>query len=188
MLAETLAALAGTDWPEPPVMHTDLAAAPRPAGEYPILRGHLGLLEKALAGPGTHFLVLEDDVALNRHLHHNLLHWALWARAAAVDFATLYNPGLAPAGPPGETCFAADPRTVIGAQGRLISRRGAEFLLEKGGGPGLRQDMRWARLAAAHFGAVWVHRPSLVQHRAAPSTWGGPAHTAWDFDAEWRAE
>ena len=84
--------------------------------------------------------------------------------------------------------FPADPRTVIGAQGRLISRACAEFLLEKGRGPGLRQDLRFARLAAARFGAVWVHRPSLVQHRAAASTWGGPAHTAWDFDAEWRAE
>jgi len=42
-------------------------------------RGHLRLLRDGLAGPGTHFLLLEDDVGFNRHLHHNLLAWSLRA-------------------------------------------------------------------------------------------------------------
>lgn len=52
------------------------------------------------------------------------------------------------------------------------------------GGAGQRQDRLIARLAA-QLGPLWVHTPSLVQHRAEQSIWGGPGHAAWDFQGEW---
>jgi hypothetical protein len=47
-------------------------------------------------------------------------------------------------------------------------------------------DIRISRLAG-RLTPLWFHLPSLVQHRAVPSVWGGVAHQAPDYDAEWRA-
>ena len=53
---------------------------------------------------------------------------------------------------------------------------------EQGGFP----DIRMSRLAGQRS-PVYMHRPSLVQHRQVPSVWGGVAHTAIDFSPDWRA-
>ncbi len=76
--------------------------------------------------------------------------------------------------------------SVFEAQARLLSRRCAEHFLALPLSE-MRQDMQFAQAAAEEFGRIWVHRPSLVQHSSAPSTWGGLPHSAADFDPEFRA-
>jgi hypothetical protein len=38
---------------------------------------------------------------------------------------------------------------------------------------------------ASRFVPIYYHRPSLVDHVGAESTWGGPRHNAVNFDAKW---
>jgi hypothetical protein len=199
LLEQTLISIRETDWKAPLRIHcTPSGGEQGDPAENPIHRAHLAVLKSAIEGPGTHFLILEDDVSFNRHLHHNVTHWDLWDHAETVDFATLYNPGLRefaassknPGGEGGSkepTFFAAEPRGTIGSQARLISRRCAEHLMSTGRGPGPNQDLRFSSEAAATFNTIWVHRPSLVQHLGADSTWEGPGHVACDFDPYWKA-
>ncbi len=67
----------------------------RPANDH--ARGHLAILRFALTETrAPRFLVLEDDLLLNRHLHHNVIRWSPFPGAS---FATLYDPRPAPARP-----------------------------------------------------------------------------------------
>ncbi len=148
------------------------------------------ILVSAHARGAELILVIEDDVDVNRFLRHNLAHWPP-VRAHRRDnplFATLYNPNIAPvatAEDPASFC-QADPELVYGAQGFLFSRATARWLLDHWDDHIGAPDIRMPRLAA-RVGPVWVHRPSLVQHRPVASLWGGVAHAAIDFSADWRA-
>jgi hypothetical protein len=190
ILQATLASFRRTDWQTPLRIHcTPQSGEIGDPEDSPIKRAHLAILRSALDAPGTHFLILEDDVTFNVNLHHNLLHWDLWEWVEDIHFATLYNPGLQAAVPftPNALKFSAD--VAAGAQARLFSRACAELILEKfnssaGVGP---QDRQFAILAS-EFGPLWAHRPSLVQHTGKESTWGGPWHQAIDYDPVWRME
>ena len=208
-LAATLRELAACDWGEPPRIIRDSGAP----SDWALARGHLEVLRRALADAASHFLILEDDLRIARHLRHNLERWPPLQRGG-LHFATLYNPGLressraeprsgAVEGPgainpalptasgalpeSGPAWFAADPPACFGGQARIFSRECAAFILEKMPGPGLQQDPQMARLAA-QLGPLWVHMPSLVQHTGRTSTWSATFHEAIDFDPEWRAE
>jgi hypothetical protein len=202
LLTQTIKSFRDTDWNAPLRIHcTPPGGEVGEPGENPIRRAHLALLKSALDGPGTHFLLCEDDVAFNRHLHHNLTHWDLWREVACVDFATIYNPGLAErrstdgsmtqnGGRKPGTYFAVEREALIGSQARLVSRRGAEYLLAtaRGSATGTVVEPGFPDQAGDAFDHVWVHRPSLVQHLGGESSWEGPRHVARDFDPGWRLQ
>lgn len=190
-LARTLDRLAATDWGEIPAIHCDRAALQPPWRS--IAAATRILLEKALATGADYLLTLEDDIAFNRHLRHNLTHWPA-LRDGRLHLATLYNPGIRAADgglpPPRRDSardYAALPDRVIGSQGMIHSRACVAHLLARWDGLTFNQD-RWRPRQASTLGPVLVHRPSLVQHLGRESHAAHSYHRAIDFDPAFRAE
>ena len=185
--AQTLARLAATDWDAEPIVVLDDELEQRPQARQE--RTARLLLEQAAALCAGFVLFLEDDLDFNRHIRHNLGHWEPLIGADPDEhlLAWLYDPGIAgtlhdPAG----AYSVAQPECIYGSQGLLLSRATVDRVLAGWHSvPGM-QDIKISRLAAAE-GPVLQHRPSLVQHVTGPSTWGGSAHVARDFAADWRA-
>jgi hypothetical protein len=76
---------------------------------------------------------------------------------------------------------------AFGSQALLISPSTARYLVTCWGvEPGPHADLKLARLAARVCPLVY-HLPSLVQHVGVQSLWGGPFHSAADFDKDWRS-
>jgi hypothetical protein len=185
--AETLARLAATNWPGQAVVVLDRTDAVRAQERQE--RTARRLLEQA-AADGTDFvLFLEDDLEFNAYLHHNLSRWSPLRSAGAERhlMASLYNPGVAALEWDRERAFSvAQPELVYGSQAFLLSRATVASVLDGWDTvPGM-QDIKISRIAARH-GPIHYHRPSLVQHVDAASTWGGPHHWARDYSAWWRA-
>ena len=187
--AETVADLGRTDWGAAPTVVLDESTAAKKLER--ILDTGVRVLARAVdEADGDHvFLLCEDDVAFNRSLRHNLEHWApvVDRRPDGHLFGSLYNPNVVVAPPDGlTTAVVADPRRFYGSQGMVMSVTTARSLVEQwddGNGP---FDLRISRLAA-RWSPLWYHLPSLVQHRAVESTWGGAPHFASDFSPDWRA-
>jgi hypothetical protein len=187
--ADTVADLARTDWGAPPTVVVDDGTAAKKLQR--IVDTGRRVLARAVDeadGADDVFLVCEDDVTFNRWLRHNLERWdpVVDRRPDGHLFGSLYNPDVFE--PPGDGATAAvvDPRRFYGSQGMVISVTTARSLVEQwddGNGP---FDLRISRLAA-RWSPLWYHVPSLVQHRAVGSTWGGGAHVAVDFAPDWRA-
>lgn len=183
----TLERLARTDWSGEVVVVLDEAVAERPQDRQEQTAKRL--LEQAAADRVDFLLFLEDDLDFNAHLAHNL---ARWHPLHAADpeghlMASLYDPGVAAVAWDHERAFSiAHPELVYGSQAYLLSRATIGVVLAGWQSvPGM-QDIKISRLAAA-AGPIHYHRPSLVQHVAAPSTWSGPQHWAEDFSPSWRA-
>lgn len=185
--AATLERLAATDWSGEVVVVLDESVAERPQDRQEQTARRL--LEQAAADLAGFVLFLEDDLEFNEHLEHNLAHWEP-LKAADPDrhlMASLYDPGVAAISWDREHAFSiAHPELVYGSQAFLLSRATVGIVLAGWDTlPGM-QDIKISRLAAA-VGPIHYHRPSLVQHVAAPSTWDGPSHWAEDFSRSWRA-
>lgn len=186
---ETVRRLTATDWVHKPVVMLDESTFERPQDrqEHTARR----LLEQAAADGAPFVLFLEDDLEFNVALRHNLTHWRprLEAAASATGhlMASLYDPGVAAVEWHLEHAFSiAHPNLVYGSQAFLLSQPTLRQVLARWGEvPGM-QDIKISRIAAT-IGPIHYHRPSLVQHVAAESTWGGPTHWANDYDATWRA-
>jgi hypothetical protein len=188
LCATTSAALAATDWSEPPIVQWDEDPAPDVVTR--IENNCRLILERAVDEATDLFLYLEDDVDFNRSLRHNLLAWApvVDRRRGDYLFASLYNPNIVPAcsrTDPSPTAVA-DPRAFYGTQGLLLSVATARAILDDWDDLPAPADIRLSRLAARRS-PILFHRPSLVEHRLVPSTWGGPQHRAIDFSPDWRA-
>lgn len=185
--AATLMRLAATDWPDGAVVVLDDGRAQRAQDRQ--VDTSRRLLENALDGDAELVLFLEDDLAFNRYLRHNLTHWHPLAAAAPGShvMASLYDPGVAAAAWDYERAFSiADADLVYGSQAFVLSRATiAHVLAGWERVPGM-QDIKISRLAA-QVTPIHYHRPSLVQHVVAPSTWGGHSHRARDFSMSWRA-
>jgi hypothetical protein len=191
--AETVADLGRTDWGSPATVVLDESTAARRIQR--IVDTGLQLLTRAVDeadgadGADDVILVCEDDVTFNRSLRHNLERWSpvVGRRPDGHLFGSLYNPNVVAPSPDGSTsAVVADPRRFYGSQGVVVSVTTARSMVEQwddGHGP---FDLRISRLAA-RWSPVWYHVPSLVQHRAVESTWGGAPHSADDFSADWRA-
>jgi hypothetical protein len=147
------------------------------------------VIRRAADSPTRFVLLLEDDLVFNRRLAANLDSWPLLERVqpGGAFFASLYN-----ANRPfierrvDERYLVAEPRAAWGAQALLTTPATARFIDshwdEAQGNP----DQRMPRLAG-RVTPVYVHLPSLVDHAVVPTTWGGIAHSALDFDLDWRA-
>ena len=184
--AQTMERLAATDWGEPPVLVLDETAHPR-RQERQLQAAHR-LLERAVDDEAEVLLFLEDDLEFNRHLRHNLSVWSPVRELApaGVLFGSLYNPNVHAQSGGDSACASVDPGAVYGSQAFVLSRATARYLVEHWHEVEGMQDIKMSRLAA-RLGPVLYHVPSLVQHLGVESTWGGPAHVACDYDAEWRA-
>ncbi len=186
--SDTLASLRASDWGAEAVVALDQDRFVDPLPR--VTETARAILVSAHARGAEMILVLEDDVDVNRHLRHNLERWSpvVSHRRGDYFFATLYNPNIAPPATEADpaSAYPVDPEHVYGAQGFFFSRATARWLLdhwdEHIGAP----DIRMPRLAA-RVSPVWIHRPSLVQHRPVASLWGGVEHAAVDFSADWRA-
>jgi hypothetical protein len=187
--AETVADLGRTDWGSPPTVVLDESTATKTLER--ILDTGLRTLARAVDeadGDDDVFLLCEDDVSFNRWLRHNLERWApvVDRRPDGHLFGSLYNPDVVrPREGDTTKAVVVDPRRFYGSQGTVVSVTTARSLVEQwddGSGP---FDLRISRLAA-RWSPLWYHVPSLVQHRAVASTWGGKPHLAPDFSPDWR--
>lgn len=184
---QTLANLAATDWGEGVSIELDHSQDPRP--QRRIEETAKTILCRACDEGAGFLLFLEDDLDFNRHLRHNLEHWRPVADTGPEGhfFASLYNPNIcALQRDPDHALLVADPNTTYGSQALLIARATVFEIIHRWDEVVGMPDIKMPRLAAAVC-PVLYHMPSLVQHLAVPSAWGGSSHQALDFDATWRA-
>lgn len=186
VVQRTLASIAASDWGEAPHLHVDLGAGP--PSRTRIALAYRQMLHFAVEDGADFSLLLEDDIAVCRHLRHNLLAWAPVA-TSTLRLGSLYSAEVAHL--PGydsesseESPFATSSRTVLGGQALLLSRDFLRHAAENWDATELRNRVL-VRLAKA-FGPVHYHSPSLVQQVAHESLWGTPLQTAGDFNADWR--
>jgi Methyltransferase domain len=183
----TIDALKATDWPGAwPV----LVSWDHGIDGSPQHRQQLNALNALRAGIGLEpdfILFLEDDVAFNAHLSHNLTHWRP-LRSRLIGMASLYNPTIhAVERSGGQHWFRADAGAVYGSQAYVFSLDTARFVAAHWHEIEGMQDIKMSRLTAKGGWPIYYHRPSLVQHTGRHSTWGGGYHSAPDFDARFRA-
>ena len=142
--------------------------------------------------PSVDFILfMEDDLAFNRHLKANLTTWTPLLDSMEVNraqarggyfFGSLYNPNIREQ-LVRDDYFVADPTAVYGSQCFVLSSSMAREILDHWEDEDGMQDIRMSRIAA-RYGSIYYHRPSLVQHVGALSTWGGSFHQCHDFDKE----
>jgi hypothetical protein len=182
----TIERLAATDWQEAVETVLDERRYERRQDrqEHTALR----VLEAASTRAADFLLFLEDDLDFNRHLRHNLEHWAPLRQAGdGPFFASLYNPNVHECWrDAGRAFFVADPAAVYGSQAFLLSVVTARYVVDHWTEVIGMQDIKMSRLAARRS-LIYYHSPSLVQHVGRQSTWGGHYHWATDFSANWRA-
>jgi hypothetical protein len=132
-------------------------------------------------------LFLEDDLAFNAHLFHNLTQWRP-LRSGSLGMASLYNPTIHQMElSHAEHWFKADAGAVYGSQAFLFSTDTARFIAEHWHEVEGMQDIKMSRLAARGGWPIYYYSPSLVQHIGKMSTWGGGYHYAPDFDPHFKA-
>ncbi len=179
--AATIAQLASSDWGAEPVIHLDASRAGLPIDR---INATWRAALSAAARAGAVSLILEDDVALNVNLRHNLERWEPLGTPVLLGF--LYGGSSPTRREAGPAWFSVDPVGLWGAQGVVISPPMAAHVLAHWNDEDGCADTRMPRLAG-RLGPVYLHAPSLVQHVGTASTWGGPFHQAADFDPTWRA-
>lgn len=183
----SLASLRESGWGvEPEIVIDDGAGATRLER---IHRTWRRVIQRA-AGSGADFvLLLEDDVQFGRWFAENLCEWPLLGQVqpGGAFFASLYNPGR----PFVRRCVAerylvAYPEALWGAQAIVTTPRTARFIDANWDRAEGNPDQKMPRLAA-QVTPLYFHLPSLVDHAAVPTTWGGIEHRAPDFDPGFRA-
>ncbi|WP_436794245.1 hypothetical protein [Actinospongicola halichondriae] len=187
--AQTIESLLSTDWTTPPVAVIDQGRFA--VGGSNSTDNAREVLERASAADGWDLLLfLEDDVDFNQHLLHNLENWPPIVDLEPGDHfcASLYDPDIGSLDPTqdGETYRIVDPLLTYGSQAILLSRPTLDWILDNFRAHIGLSDIRIFHLAARKT-PIFYHRPSLVQHRAVPSMWGGVAHQAKNYDPTFRA-
>lgn len=181
----TLNSLRRSDWGGTPLLVFDSRKGGTPVkrtmnSAYLALQGGLDQMAE-------YILFLEDDLAFNRHIRHNLNRWRP-LQGDALTLASLYNPSIRE-----QACDIrsnariVDPYAVWGGQAFLMSRDTVEHVVRHWREFKSNHDLRIPRLAGQLGKPILYHAPSLVQHTGRKSTWGGCFHQAKDFDPDWRA-
>jgi hypothetical protein len=134
-------------------------------------------------------LLLEDDLVFGQWFCQNLRSWSILQQLAPgrAFYASLYNPGRPfIARRASERYLVADPRFVWGAQAIVTTPETARYIDVHWDTAAGNPDQRMPAIAS-RVTSIYYHVPSLVDHEAVPTTWGGIEHCALDFDPEWRA-
>jgi hypothetical protein len=182
----TLASLAASDWPDLPLQ---VLVDPDKTIDRPqrINQQVLRALQQFLDHSAEYLLLLEDDLSFNRHLRHNVERWRPFRRRE-ITLAGLYNPSLREiAFDVGAHAVAVAPESAFGTQALLLSRPAVTHVVSAWNTLDCAVDLRLMQLSAQLGRPLYYHSPSLIQHQQVPSTWGGMAHSALDFDPDWRA-
>jgi hypothetical protein len=189
--AQTLGSIAASDWKGGVRVVVDDADAAMPV----LLRigeTWLRAVELAAQSKADCLLLMEDDVEVGRHIHHNLQTWKpiLVMRARGGPkyqlYGSLYDPGILPFRcKHGDHYFYAFPQLVWGAQAIVMSPEMARLLVARWRTRDEEPDRKMPRIAA-DVSPIFYHLPSLVQHIGTASTWGGAPHTARAYDPDWR--
>ena len=185
---QTLANLAATDWGEPAIVEIDRTNYERRQERQ--TETALRLLQHAVKDGPEFFLFLEDDLAFNRYIRHNLEHWYPMRHApdSGHFFSSLYNPRVRALGHDDALAFfVADSNSVYGSQAFVLSAATGRYIVDNWETLIGMQDIKMSRLAA-RVTPIYYHQPSLVQHIGVESAWGGPYHRAVDYHEDWRAE
>jgi hypothetical protein len=177
VLQKTLRSIERSDWPASQLfLEVDQSTDHDPYQSQAINAAKL--LKKFLRRKEEFLLFLEDDVEVNQHLCANLECWL--QQNSAIHLGSLYNPGYLLLWREGITGIV-EPSSFFGSQALLISRKAAAYLMRRWNGVEGMQDLRIRQLAELAEIPIYLHIPSLVQHRSEKSTWGGRFHQARDF-------
>jgi hypothetical protein len=189
--AQTLHSWRQTDWDGEVLVELDRGFHPEVAAR--IEDTWLRVIQAAADDPEARFsLLMEDDLLFNRFLRHNLQRWPPLVGIAGNPRDCPFYGSIYRCDQPmywrhqGQRYFLAAPERAWGAQAILLSRATARHIVKHWPAGPEPQDLKMAALAA-QIGLVHYHDPSLVQHRAVPSTWSPRSHQASDFDADFRA-
>lgn len=186
-LDRTIQRLSACGWNEPIDVVLDDGIGQRPIDR--IHRTWRRVIQRAGALQAPFALLLEDDVVFGQWFCHNLRSWGVLRELAPgrAFYASLYNPGRPfIARRPAERYLVADPRFVWGAQALVTTPETARYIDAHWDSASGNPDQRMPAIAA-RVTAIYYHLPSLVDHEAVPTTWGGIEHSAMDFDPQWRA-
>jgi hypothetical protein len=183
---QTLANLAQTDWGDAPVhVHTD--ECQENDDERAQTRRAYRALKLSLKRRADYVLLLQDGLKFNRHLRHNLEHWAAVTNGA-LTLASLYNPMVREA-----ACDLKNnarivaPHRVFGSQAFLISRPTIQHLVRHWHKVPGNHEFKLSRLAGRLGKPILYHVPSLVQRVRPQNTTAVLSHQAMDFDPVWKA-
>jgi hypothetical protein len=176
----TLADLAKSDWPNEARVVIDRVEFESTSSRQ--ISTVFRMLQKILADGFPLALFLEDDLIFCRSIYSRL---RTWKPLATFDgrhfFGSLYNPGIEPiAGTWSNDHFIARPTRVWGSQAFVLARDTILHIVENWDRIERVSDIRISRLAA-EVTPLYYHRPSLVQHRDAPTLFRTPPHQASDF-------
>jgi ADP-heptose:LPS heptosyltransferase len=182
----TLRRLRATDWGDLAVrMQFDSGTLAK--AEDRQTHAALRALKGFVRGKSDYLLFLEDDLAFNRHLRHNLLSWQP-LRDRQLTLASLYNPYVGElAVDVSNSAVLIDANQVFGSQAFVVSRQAARYMVRHWTEVDGMQDIRMSRLAGRLGQPIFYHAPSLVQHVGKRSSWGGRFHRSFDFDPDWKA-
>jgi hypothetical protein len=185
-LRKTLKNLARTDWDAASV-HVQMDVEAGEDHRERQTKTALRALQWSLGTEADYILFLEDDLAFNRHLHHNLKRWRP-LRTGEVALAGLYNPNLRESAYDLQNqAVIVAPHAVFGSQAFLMSRSAVAYVVRHWNQVEGMQDIKISRLAGRLKYPLLYHCPSLIQHVGKSSVWGGAFHQAPDFDAYWKA-
>jgi len=185
-LCKTLKNLARTDWDAASV-HVQMDAETVEDHRDRQTKTAFRALQWSLGTEADYVLFLEDDLAFNRHLRHNVERWRP-LRNGEVALAGLYNPNLRESAYDLENqALVVAPHSVFGSQAFLMSKSAVAYVVGHWNQVEGMQDIKISRLASRLKYPLLYHCPSLVQHVGSSSVWGGPFHQASDFDPHWKA-
>ena len=185
--AATLQSLSDARWPSSPEIIIDDGI-----GETRLNRIHRTwrrVIQRAAQASTPCVLLLEDDVVFGKWFTHNLATWPVVRTIppGGAVFASLYNPSHPTiARRPQERYAVAHPHSVWGAQALVMTPSMARYIDTHWDTAEGNPDQRMPRLAS-RLAPILLHLPSLVDHAATSTTWGGRKHSARDFDPEWCA-
>ena len=127
-LAATLASWARCDWGKETLRVFFIREPGDDAGQR-VFNGFVRILEDALADDADCFLLLEDDLAFERHFRAAIECWPPLLEKK-IGCASFDDPGLPMVGAdPAQRCTFADSWSVFGSQARLFTRECAAWLM-----------------------------------------------------------
>ena len=141
-------------------------------------------LKIALQQDSQWIVFMEDDLIFNKHISHNIISWEP-IKDNSLNLGSLYTPTNNRCSiQEGRFWYKADCLKLYGSQFYIMSREAAQWAVDYWNTIEGMQDIKLTRLSRGK--PIYYYSPSLVQHRAVASVWGGVTHTAHDFDMNWK--
>jgi ADP-heptose:LPS heptosyltransferase len=181
----TLESLSKTDWGDTPlhvVINDDAAAsAPKERCAYHALKA-------SLRRGSDYILFFEDGLEFNRHLLGNLHKWGP-VRSGSVTLASLHNPQVQElAVDLRHNARLVDSRALGHSLAFFISKETVQRFVRSWHSVEGNHTLKISRLGSRLRSPVYVHAPSLVQHRPGGEVNDRDIRPASDFWPDWKAQ